>query len=258
MDEDIAVLVLQVDLVGGVGEKYDRVLQPLRVVDTDDLHGVAAFQRTGARLFAVLIQLLHPADEAEHAAIAVLLKLAGKLDELADVLAPRRAVGHRCEQGEDTGLVADAREQRLNGKVRRDLTVALQFREEGRAVFILLCAETERGVIVAVSVCGADGGELVRSEAEKRRAQHRDERHVLMGIVDHAEQREERGDLRGAEKPAALLGHGRDALFGERGTVARRDRLVRAEKDGKITVGARPQRLILSDGGALVHHAPDA
>ena len=79
-----------------------------------------------------------------------------------------------------------------------------------------------------------------------------------MGIVDHAEQREERGDLRGAEKPAALLGHGRDALFGERGTVVRRDRLVRAEKDGKIAVGARPQRLALGDGGALVHHAPDA
>ena len=80
----------------------------------------------------------------------------------------RRAVGHRCEQGEDTGLVADAREQRLNGKVRRDLTVALQLREEGRAVFILLCAETERGVIVTVSVRGADGGKLVRREAEKR------------------------------------------------------------------------------------------
>ena len=43
--------------MGGVGEKYDRVLQPLRVVDADDLHGVAGFQRAGARLFAVLIQL---------------------------------------------------------------------------------------------------------------------------------------------------------------------------------------------------------
>ena len=168
MDENIAVPVLQVDLVGGVGEKYDRVLQPLRVVDADDLHGVAAFQRTGARLFAVLIQLLHPADEAEHAAVAVLFKLAGKLDELADVLAPRRAVGHCREQGENTGLVADAREQRLNGKVRRDLTVALQLREEGRAVFILLCAETERGVIVTVSVRGADGSSGVKPKRGER------------------------------------------------------------------------------------------
>ena len=73
-----------------------------------------------------------------------------------------------------------------------------------RALFAVLCGLFQRRVKIRISVGKAYLRQLVGGKAERARAQHRDERNILMRIVDNRKQAHERGYLRRAEEAASL------------------------------------------------------
>ena len=83
---------------------------------------------------------------------------------------------------------------------------------ESRGLFVRFRRGAEGGVKIPSLSARADGGQLVGAEGEDRGAQHRDQRDVLMGVVQHGQQGQKRGDLHRAEEAAALPARHRDAL----------------------------------------------
>ena len=128
-----------------------------------------------------------------------------KREHHAHVSAPLRRILHGGAKRHEVELIIDKHQKLVDrhfGSARAQFIERLQ---KICAFFVILRGCFERRVKIRISVGKAYLRQLIGGKAECAGAQHRDERHVLMGIVDHAEQREERGDLRGAEKSAALL-----------------------------------------------------
>ena len=115
-----------------------------------------------------------------------------------------------------------------------------------------------RVVEVAARRPGADLGQTVRREAEHRRAQHRDQGHILPGIVDDLQQPQHDGDLHGLEKVLLGFKGTGDVLLREGLGKGGRAAARRAQQDHDVLRAAGAQRAVSAgDRIALVQQGPD-
>ena len=107
------------------------------------------------------------------------------------------------------------------------------------ALFAVLCGLFQCREEVRFSVGKADFGKLVGGKAERARAQHRDERNILMRIVDNRKQAHERGYLRRAKEAASLPCRNGYAAQDKLAAIGLAHRVCRAHEQRDIPVAER-------------------
>ena len=140
----------------------------------------------------------------------------------------------------------------------RQRAVAREHVEKVPAVAARLGGERDRGVKIVLAVARAHGGQIVRRQAEQRRAQRRDQWHVLVRIVHHRQQRAEHRHLLGRVEPAARLRRYGDALRLERGAVHGADAVGAAQQDDHVAVVRGALGAVFPHGCAAVDQRADA
>ena len=121
-------------------------------------------------------------DEGEEAPVAACLKPLGMTAEGNEILFPDGAAVHGGENAQDVQCIIDVPEQTVHPHIPGCGPQAVEGLQKRPAVLPVVCGY--RVVEVAGRRSGADLGQPVRREAEHRRAQHRDQGHILPGIVD--------------------------------------------------------------------------
>ena len=226
-------------------------------MDAHDAHG-APFPAGNGRLAPLFGLMAQPHDETVQSAVARLLKLPREIEQQHQVAPARVAVRHRAAERHEVPVVVNVPEQRAQLQIRRETAIVGQRVEKGAAIRARLRRGGERGVKIMRLVARAHGGEIVRREAEQRRAQHRDERHVLMRIVDHREQGEQHGHLQRLEEAAALLGEYGNSMRRERPAVHGADRVRAAQEDDDVAPVRRAGHAVIHHRRAGIHKRPDA
>ena len=125
--------------------------------------------------------------------------------------------------------------------------------EEGRAVRLPALPSGGEAVVYRALSRSPQPGQPVGGEAEQRRAQRRQQGHVLPGIVQHLQQSDGHGDLRGAEELLPAVGAPGDPQLVQGGGVAAQHRSRRAQEDHDVL---RPNGPV-PDGQAAVQEPPD-
>ena len=194
MDEHARGAVAQIEAAREVAEEHDRELETLGFVHREDPDARA--RRGGADLPALFRQRAQPQHKAVQAAVAGGFKRLGQRDKLHQVAPAVLAVVHGGGHGQQVELADDLPDQCGAAHIRRGVAQRGELIEHGAGLFIRLRAGAQRAVQVAVAVGGAEGGQFVRRIAEARRAQRREQRDILVGIVEDREHARDRADLR--------------------------------------------------------------
>ena len=181
--------------------------------------------------------------------VAGVLKALGQGDELHQIGPAALAVGHGPHDGQQIELVHDLPDQLGAAQVRRHGAQGLQPPQKVRGVGILVGSEAQGVEKVRFLVGGTDERQLVRREAEAGRAQRRDQRDVLVGVVQHGKQVHERGDLIGAEIVLPLHRRDRDAPIQQRQPEGAAHTVGVAQQDGNIAVARVARHAVHGHGG---------
>ena len=256
VDEHGLLPLGEVEAPRGIAEKDHREFEALGLVDGQDLHRRDVAARGG--LLPALGQRAEPEHEAVQAAVAAALKALGQLHEGHQVFAPLPPVVHRGAQGEQVQRLEHGPDGLGGAEIGGGLAEKRQAREKIAGLVHPLRRGLESGEEIAVPVGGADGAELVRGEGEGRRAQHRDQRDVLVGVVHDREHTDSGGDLGGREVAAALRLADGDPGLQKRAAVDPADGVGRAQQDGDIAVLDGPHARPGRDGRAGGHKLADA
>ena len=164
-----------------VAQKHERELQPLGFVDAQDAHA-AALAAGGGGLHTLGLLPLHPEQEAVQPARTRLFKLLRKIEQEQHIAPPQFAVRHRARERHDGAVVHDVPQKFAQRQLDRQRAVAREHVEKVPAVVARLGGERDGGVKIVLAVARAHGGQIVRRQAEQRRAQRRDERHILVRV----------------------------------------------------------------------------
>ena len=240
-----------------VAQKHERELQPLGFVDAQDAHA-AALAAGGGGLFALGLLPLHPEQEAVQPARAGALKLLRQIEQEQHIAPPQLAVRHRARERHDGAVVHDVPQKLAQRQLDRQRAVAREHVEKVPAVVARLCGERDRGVKIMLAVARAHGGQIVRRQTEERRAQRRDQRHVLVRIVHHCQQRAQHRHLLGREEPAARFRRHGDAVRFERGAVHGADAVGAAQQDDHVAIVRGALGAVFPHGRAAVDERADA
>ena len=202
--------------------------------------------------------MAQPRDEPVQPAIAGGFKLLREIEQLQQTAAAGVPVRHGAAEREQRAVAADVPQQRAQLHIRREPAIVRERVEKRAALRHRLRRGGERVVEIMLTVARAHGGEIVRREAEQRRAQHRDERHVLMRIVDDGEQRQHHGNLRQLVKASALLGIDGDAPRRQHPAIHRADRVRAAQEDDDVAPVRTARRAVIQHLRAAVDERMDA
>ena len=240
-----------------VAQEHERELQPLGFVDAQDAHA-AALAAGGGGLHTLGLLPLHPEQEAVQPARARLFKLLRKIEQEQHIAPPQLAVRHRARERHDGAVVHDVPQKFAQRQLDRQRAVARKHVEKIPAVVARFGGERDRGVKIMLAVARAHGGQIVRRQAEQRRAQRRDERHILVRIVHHRQQRAQHRHLLGRVEPAARLRRHGDAMRLERGAVHGADAVGIAQQDDRVAIVRGALSAVFPHGRAAVDERVDA
>ena len=203
-----AAAVLAVKAVGQVGEEDHGKLQPLGLVDGEDMYGGAAL-RAERGLLPPLGHAPQPEHEAVQPPVAGSLKALGELHQLQKPRPALLAVPHGAAHRQQIQLLQNALRELGGPQIRRLPAQPGKQREEIPPPGVRLRPGLEGGEEIHLSVRRADGGEGVRVKADGGGAEYRDQGDVLVGIVENGQHRHHRGHLRRPEEaPALAEAHG--------------------------------------------------
>ena len=251
------VVVLRHEAPPAARDDADRELEPLRLVDAHDAHDIGVFGDDVRRLHirAVLFQPVDEAHKAGNAVVPVGLILRRILLEQAEVREPSLAARHRPHDVFKARLVAEHRDECIRRHRGGQNAVARDLLPHAHAARILRAEQ--RDVQRFPGAVHAQPGHIVRREAVDRAHQHREQRDVLIRVVDHAQEREDRRDLARREE-AAVRGRPRgDAERAQALRVARRILVRAAQQNAEIAVGRGALRAVFGHGEARRHHGAD-
>ena len=226
-------------------------------MDAQDAHAAALAAGDGG-LFALGLLPLHPEQKAVQPARTGALKLLRQIEQQQHVAPPQLAVRHRARERHDGAVVHDVPQKFAQRQLDRQRAVAREHVEKVPAVGARLCGERDGGVKIVLAVARAHGGQIVRRQAEQRRAQRRNERHVLVRIVHHRQQRAQHRHLLGRVEPAARLRRHGDAVRLERGAVHGADAVGAAQQDDHVTVVRGALSAVFPHGRTAVDERADA
>ena len=240
-----------------VAQKHERELQPLGFVDAQDAHA-AALAAGGGGLHTLGLLPLHPEQETVQPTRTRLFKLLRKIEQEQHIAPPQLAVRHRARERHDGAVVHDVPQKFAQRQLDRQRAVAREHVEKVPAVVACLGGERDRGVKIMLAVARAHGGQIVRRQAEQRRAQRRDERHILVRIVHHRQQRAQHRHLLGHVEPAARLRRHGDAMRLERGAVHGADAVGIAQQDDRVAIVRGALSAVFPHGRTAVDERADA
>ena len=221
----------------GIAHENDRELKPLGLVDGHYLHSVPGRYRT--HVSAALGKLPDPAAEAVQAAKSSGVESLCKSDHHAHVRAPLRRILHGGAKRHKVKLIIDKHQKLVDRHFGSARAQFIEHLKKMRALFAVLCGLFQRREEVRFSVGKADFGKLVGGKAECAGAQHRDERNILMRIVDNRKQAHERGYLRRAEEAASLPCRNGYAAQDKLAAIGFAHRVCRAHEQRYIAVAER-------------------
>ena len=237
MDEHGALEVHAAEWPREVRKDHDRKFQSLGLVDAHDAHalrGVRGLRHGRLAGFQLLAQM---PDKGEEPPPAAALKFLRQREERTKIFPACSSSPHRAEHRRDMAALIERRDQLGERERLRALAQLAQQREEPFGV--LAPVRGERFVKIAARRFRAQLGETVRREAEKRRAQHRDERHVLPRVVQYFEQREGHGDLHRFVKAAVALGGTVQPAALQRAAIVGKPCAGRAHEDDDVLLPHR-------------------
>ena len=255
MDQHGVPAVLLVKAPGRIAEEHHGKFHALGFVDGHDLHR-ALLRAAGGGLQSLFRLAAKPQHKAVQPPIAAALKALGQLNQLHQVCPALLSVGHGAAEGQHIQLVQQPPHQLTGGHIRRHITKLAQFFPKAAAFFVVLRRGAEGGVEVLFPVLRPYGGQLIGAEAEAGGAQNRDQRDVLVGIVDNRQHGHHGGDLHRAEKASALAGAHRDAVLGKGTAVHPAHVVYRAEQNGNVAVFDGPLYTVVRHCLAGIHQLP--
>ena len=191
-------------------------------MDGHDAHaagGVLHLRRGGLAACKLLAQC---ADEGEKPLVSRALIIFAQLQKGQQVFLPRRAAVHCAEHGEHVAAAEDLVQQLPHAHRRRPFAQRAQRRKKAPA--LLRVVQQQRVVKVARLLLCAHCRELVGRKAEERRAQHRQQRHVLTRIVDDLQKSKQHRDLRRGKKILTRVGRTADAARLQRAAIVQKAR----------------------------------
>ena len=249
MDEHARGAVAQIEAAREVAEEHDRELETLGLVHREDPDARA--RRGGADLASLFRERTQPQHKAVQPAVAGRFKGLGQRDELHQVAAAPLAVVHGGGHGQQIKVADDLPDQLGAAYVRRRVTQRGKLFQYRAGLFVRRGAGAQRAVQVAVAVGGAESGQLVRRIAKARRAQRREQRDILVGVVEDRKHARDRGDLRRGEKLLSLRGRHRDAAAQQRLAEGRARAAGRAQQDRHVAPACRAPHAIRRDHGSV-------
>ena len=163
------------------------------------------------------------------------LEFPGQLREQEQVGLPVLTVGHGAEHPHQVGPVVEPPDELVAALIPHAEAQLLQFSEKcGTGPVPRLPSGAEGVVKVPLRAPGAQQGQLVGGEAVHRGAQHRDQWHVLPGIVDDLKEGEGHADLGGVKEVPAAVGLPGDTPLPQRPGVVVEHRARRAEQNDDV------------------------
>ena len=237
VDEHGALEVHAAERAREVRKDHDRKFQSLGLVDAHDAHalrGVRGLRHGRLAGFQLLAQM---PDKGEEPPPAAALKFLRQREERTKIFPACGSSPHRAEHRRDMAALIERRDQLGERERPRALAQLAQQREEPCGV--LAPVRGECIVKIAARRFRAQLGEPVRRKAEKRRAQHGDERHVLPRVVQYFEQREGHGDLHRFVKAAVALGGTVQPAALQRAAIVGKPCAGRAHEDDDVLLPHR-------------------
>ena len=237
MDEYGALEVHAAERPREVRKDHDRKFQSLGLVDAHDAHalrGVRGLRHGRLAGFQLLAQM---PDKGEEPPPAAALKFLRQREERTKIFPACGSSPHRAEHRRDMAALIERRDQLGERERLRALAQLAQQREEPHRV--LAPVRGECIVKIAARRFRAQLGETVRCEAEERRTQHGDERHVLPRVVQYFEQREGHGDLHRLVKASVALGGAVQPAALQRAAIVGKPCAGRAHEDDDVLLPHR-------------------
>ena len=202
-------------------------------------------------------QLSQPEYEAVQAPVAGFFKAFGELGKLHEPGPALVPVPHGAAEGQQVQLLQEKLHQLRGPQIRRDGPQPLQLLQEIPPRGMVPGPEGQGGIEVRLGGRGPDGGQGVRVKAQSGRAEHGDQGNILMGIVQHRQHGQHRGDLNGAEEAVSLpKAHG-DALAQKLPPVDGAHAVGAAQQDGDVAVIQGAGTLPVVHQDVLGHEAAD-
>ena len=194
--------------------------------------------RTRLALGKLLAQRAHKIKKSLPPRARIVL---AELQKCEQIFLALRPAAHRSEDAQHVAPAVNFAQQLTHAQVRRAVAQSVQCIEKFSAVDIL--AQKQCIIKVARFLPRADLRELVGREAEERRAQHGDERHVLARVVDDLQKREQHRDLHRGEKVLARVGGAVEAARLQRAAIVQKARARRAHQYDDVLLAHGPQLL---------------
>ena len=196
-----------------IRQNHNGKLQALGLVDGHDGHTAAAATCCRLGLLTVFQQKAQMTDEGEEALMACSLKAASVFKECDEILPPALATRHGAENTQNVQLIIEMPQQPMDTHVLAHNTQLGDGVQKVLAVGIF--AGRQRVIKVPLGVASPDHRQPIRRKTEDRRAQHRNQRHILPGIIQDLQQRIGNCHLHGRKEILILLHPAGDGLLGK-------------------------------------------
>ena len=203
MDQHRRIKVLPGKRMVQVRQNHDGKLQALGLVDAHQLHAVHRRRGLGHRSLVRFQQPPQLGHESKEPPAAAALKGLGVAAEGDQILLSFPPAVHGPEDPQQIQRIVEVPHQPVHAHIPGRQPQPAQRFQKGPAV--LAAVSGHRVVEVPLRGLSPELRQPVGGKAEHRRAQHRDQRHILPGIVHHLQQRHRRGNLHGVEKISTFL-----------------------------------------------------
>ncbi len=208
-------------------------------MDAHDLHPAGGASRRHRRLLPCLQEKPQVADKAEQPLVSRPLKGFGVLVQGDQVFPPPLPVGHGAEYAQNIQPVVQQPHQPLHAQV---LCQRAQLpHQPQKRLAVRIPAGLHRVVKAARRVFAPDHRQPVRCKAHQRRAQHRDQRYVLPGVIQNLQQRVDHRHLHSGKEVLVLLRAAGNAPLCQRPGIVAQPGAGGAHQDHDILRPAGPQ-----------------
>ena len=238
-----------------IAEDHDGKLKALGLVDGHDAHAAPA---AGGQLGQLILlhHLPDVGDEVEQPPPPGGRHLTGEAVKGDEILPPPSPAGHGAEHRLGVAHVVKLPQHLVGGQLPGRHPQPLQQGQKGAAVLPVVGAE---GLVkVALPPPCANRRQPVRGEAPQCRAHGRQQRHVLVGIVDDLQKAERHRHLRRVKQRAALLAAAQDVPLRQCGGKGGHPGLGGAHEDDDVLLPAGAESAVVLHRVALVQQGADA
>ena len=189
MEQHRPTEICGVELAEQAAHQHHRPLQALGAVNGQDGYALPASGGGASQgIFPRLFQTLKPVQKLEQRGAAAVLHLSGQGIQGEEIVPPFSAGVHDRKQPQQVGALIDMPYQLAAGAVAHAKAQLLQLLQKPPAGQISLLRRLRQRRVKITCPPRADHGQLVSGESIDRGAQHRDQRHILPGVVHNLQQ----------------------------------------------------------------------